>query len=321
MSTPTKTGRRTRRPALSDEERAERRAADREYARGAIERLRSSDGWQSWLATRAKFTRYSLTNQLLISLAMPEATRVAGFKAWLNLGYCVRKGEKAVIRIWMPIPPSRKQIQAWQTAGADPRHKPRTFFRLGPVWDRSQVEPLPPPATPAVLDPPIRELQGDELADAVPPLDRLAAELGVTVQHQELPGGAHGCYEIDTRRITLDPLLSVNAQVKTYCHELAHALARLDRHDGDPTLDYATEELVAESVAFTCLNALGVSAEGYSIPYLTSWAQDTDLQVLEHIAGLIDRLARRIEGVLLADPTSLQPGDEQIIDAAEAVVV
>ena len=87
MRTTTKTGGRTRRPPLSDEERAQRRAADREYARQAVERLRSSEGWQSWLATRAKFTRYSLTNQLMIALAMPEATRVAGFKAWLNLGW------------------------------------------------------------------------------------------------------------------------------------------------------------------------------------------------------------------------------------------
>lgn len=294
----TKTSGRARQPRLTDEERAQRRAADREYARQAVERLRSSDGWQSWLSTRAKFTRYSLTNQLMIAVAMPEATRVAGFKAWLNLGYCVCRGEKAVIRIWMPVPPSRKQVEAWQAAGADPSLKPRTFFRLGPVWDRSQVEPLPPPSVPAVLDPPIRDLEGEELADAVPALDRLAAELGVTVRYQELPGGAHGCYEIDNRRITLDPGLSVNAQVKTYCHELAHALARLDHDEGDPTLDYATEELVAESVAFTCLNSLGVSAEGYSIPYLTSWARDTDLEVLEHVAGLIDRLARRIESCL-----------------------
>jgi hypothetical protein len=26
----------------------------------------------------------------------PDATRVAGFKAWLALGYCVRRGEKAL---------------------------------------------------------------------------------------------------------------------------------------------------------------------------------------------------------------------------------
>jgi hypothetical protein len=97
MPTPTK--------ALTDEERQARREADRERTREAVAALRASDGWQKWLSLRRHFRTYSLTNQLLIALAMPDATRVAGFKAWLKLGYCVRRGEKAVIRIWMPMPP------------------------------------------------------------------------------------------------------------------------------------------------------------------------------------------------------------------------
>ena len=54
----------------------------------------------------------------------------------------------------MPIPPSTKQLEQWQAAGADPAEKPRTRYKLGPVWDRSQVDPLPPPAESAPLDPP-----------------------------------------------------------------------------------------------------------------------------------------------------------------------
>ena len=34
----------------------------------------------------------------------PTAVRVAGFRVWLGLGYCVTKGERA-IRIWAPCPP------------------------------------------------------------------------------------------------------------------------------------------------------------------------------------------------------------------------
>ena len=41
---------------LTDEERAERRERDREYARHAVERLRSSEGWKAWLTARACFT-------------------------------------------------------------------------------------------------------------------------------------------------------------------------------------------------------------------------------------------------------------------------
>jgi hypothetical protein len=65
----------------------------------------------------------------------PTATRVAGFHAWLRLGYCVSRGEKA-IRIWAPCPPSRKQLERWRQNGADPDQRPRTFFKLTAVFDR-----------------------------------------------------------------------------------------------------------------------------------------------------------------------------------------
>ena len=40
---------------------------------------------------RKAFHAYSMTIQLLIALQDPEATRVAGFTAWLRSGRCVRK--------------------------------------------------------------------------------------------------------------------------------------------------------------------------------------------------------------------------------------
>jgi hypothetical protein len=84
---------RSTRTSLTDAERAERRRVDRAFARQAVEQLRSSEGWQRWLASRRRFHAYSLANQLLIAMQKPDATHVAGFRAWLRLGYCVRKGE------------------------------------------------------------------------------------------------------------------------------------------------------------------------------------------------------------------------------------
>lgn len=57
--------------------------------------------------------------------------------------------------------------------------------------------------------------------------------------------------------LTINTAQSVNAQVSVTCHELAHALVRHDRHDDDPTLGYAEEELVAESVVFCRVDANG----------------------------------------------------------------
>ncbi|HWT92728.1 MAG TPA: ArdC family protein [Solirubrobacteraceae bacterium] len=282
------------RTKLSEDERAARREADRQKSQEAVEQLKSTEGWQRWLAVRRHFHTYTLRNQLLIAMQCPEATRVAGFRAWLNLGYAVRKGEQA-IRIWMPMPPSKRAIAEWKAAGAVPDDKPPTRFKLGPVFDRSQVDPLPAPVEPVPLDPPLVQIEGDELADVWPQLVQLAGDIGSSVTLSELPGSKGGTYDLETKQITIAAGRSVNGQVKTLVHELAHALLRAEPDEDDGALTYAEEELVVESVAYTVCGSLGLDTAGYSIPYLASWSESTELATIERAAGLIDRLARRIE--------------------------
>jgi antirestriction protein ArdC len=308
------------RRTLTESERAERRQRDRAYAQQAVEQLRSSEGWRQWLRTRASFHSYSLGNQLLIAMQHPTAIRVAGFRKWLELGYCVRKGQKS-IRIWAPCPPTRRQIEAWQTSGAKPQERPRTFFKLTAVFAQDQVQELPPPAVPAAIQCPIRELEGDEFALLLPRLIELATEVGSSVSFAAITGGARGFYEVGSKRIVIEEAMSANQQVATLCHELAHALVRAEHQDNDPTLGYAGEELIVESVAFTCIRSLGIDADSKSIPYLAAWAEQTDIKVIERSAELIDRLARRIETALHGDSTTITKDTEQDIDAAARVGV
>jgi hypothetical protein len=283
---------------LTDEQRQARRDADRQRTREAVAALRASHGWQQWLSLRRHFRTYSLTNQLLIAAAMPEATRVAGFRAWLKLGYCVRRGESAVIRIWMPIPPSKKQLEAWRAGGADPEDKPRTRYKLGPVWDRCQVDPLPPPAEPVPLDPPITPADGDSLAWAQPRLAALVAELGCFLAYEPHRAEVGGSFSPVTRRISINQANAVNHQIRTLVHEIAHALIHLTDREGSK-LTYEQEELVVESIAVTVVGGLGVDTSGYSIPYLACWSEDDEaLQIIETCAELIDRHAKRIEQAL-----------------------
>ena len=69
------------RRTLTDEEREQRHAEQRELVRASIEQLRSSDGWQAYLKARARFRSYSWRNVLLINLQHPTAERVAGYQA------------------------------------------------------------------------------------------------------------------------------------------------------------------------------------------------------------------------------------------------
>jgi len=284
-----------KRTQLTDAEREQRRAADRAFVQQAVDALRSSDGWQRWLTTRRHFHTYSLRNQLLLAMQKPDATRVAGFKAWLALGYCVRRGEKA-LRIFAPCPPSKAKLKAWRDGGADPAEKPRTFFRLTAVFDRSQVQELPPPAEPAPLDPPVAaEIDGDELAPWLEPLTALAAEICSTVTFEPIASGADGYYRPSTKAIVIEAAHSPNRRVKTLVHELSHALVRADRQDDDPELDAAAEELVAETTAYSVCASSGIDPGEFSINYLAGWSERTPTGTIERTAALIDRLSRRIE--------------------------
>src|SRR5438128_2001817 len=86
---------------LTESQRAERRRADRERLEHAARALLSSEGWQRWVQVRSRngLARYSFGNQLLIALQNPDASYVAGFRAFLplqrladELGYGVSRG-------------------------------------------------------------------------------------------------------------------------------------------------------------------------------------------------------------------------------------
>ena len=91
---------------LSETERDERRRADRERLKQAAQELLCSEGWRRWVRVRASFHTYSAGNCMLLALQCHqrgiEPQHVAGFRAWLNLGRCVRKGETA-LRILAPM--------------------------------------------------------------------------------------------------------------------------------------------------------------------------------------------------------------------------
>jgi hypothetical protein len=57
---------------------------------------KQSEQYRDWLASMSRFYNYSFGNQILICSQRPDATRVAGFHAWKDLGRSVKKGEKGI---------------------------------------------------------------------------------------------------------------------------------------------------------------------------------------------------------------------------------
>jgi hypothetical protein len=213
--------------ALTEEEREQRRAEQRELVCASIEQLRTSDGWQAYLKARAQFRSYSFRNVLLIYLQHPTAERVAGFTAWLKLGYCVTKGSTG-IRIWARCAPSQKRLQEWRDAGADPDQKPKATYKLVSVFAQDQVAELPPPAKPVPLRPPIEEITGDSQEDLFAAVVSLAGEIGYSVTVCDT-GRADGTCNRQTRQIKVADRLASNGRLAAGIHELAHAFVGDDQ--------------------------------------------------------------------------------------------
>jgi len=58
-----------------------------------------------------------------------------------------------------------------------------------------------------------------------------------------------------------------------------------------------------KTVALSVVAGLGIDSSGYSVPYLASWSENAaSMEIVEKCAGLIDRLAKRIEATVHRDP-------------------
>ena len=207
---------------LSDAEKDARRRADRERVEHAVRELLTSDGWKRWIRVRATngLARYSLRNQWLITLECHRCgitpTYIAGFRAFLALNRCVRKGERA-IRILAPVAVKERDEQGEETGAK------RILFRTVPVFDVSMTDPLPG-MDPVPLAPPAQPIEGDSHAEMIPPLVALARELGYTVATRRLPEPGPGGWCDPTRREIVIADGPANRRLRTLVHELAHAL-------------------------------------------------------------------------------------------------
>jgi N-terminal domain of anti-restriction factor ArdC len=194
---------------LTEQERAERRRQDRERLNLAAEQLLSSDGWKRWVRVRSQagLARLSISNQLLVALARPDATFVAGFNTWLRLGFAVRKGERAVAII-APLPLKDRDRVTGQETGDT-----MVLFKTVFVFDRAQVDPIAGREQ-ALLGLPCEPLTGDSHAHLLAPVQAFAESLGFSVSFEAIPGETGGWCDPKARRIVVDGDAPANAQLR-----------------------------------------------------------------------------------------------------------
>jgi antirestriction protein ArdC len=97
-----------------------------------------SDVLSSYLTAMAQFHNYSFQNILLIASQRPRATKVAGIRAWNELGRRVRRGEKGIM-IFAPLIGYKRNANEPDAKTGKP--EPRLVgFRSVYVFDVEQTE-------------------------------------------------------------------------------------------------------------------------------------------------------------------------------------
>ena len=270
----------------------ERHAQAQAQLDAELRRIVDSGEYATWFSKMASFHRYSPTNTMWILGQAPQATKVASYRTWQQLGRQVRKGETGIMVFhpkpyWVDpatgqrIPPPRSDVQR-------ARAEQRTGFGVGHVFDVAQTdgEPLPELGRPAPADAPeaLREH-----------LERWCAEQHVTVTTRALPPGLAGYYRRDTDQIVLATDNTPGEAVATLAHELAH------RHD--PELVHAEIvgdrryyahhrpdcEAVAEAAAHAISARFGHDITGHAAGYIAGWV-DGDVDRLVALQGRVGKV-------------------------------
>ena len=223
--------------------------------------------WEHYLAFARSFHQYSFGNRLLILLQAPDATAVAGYRAWQAKGYQVRRGERA-IRVLGPV---TKRIPVLDGAGnplLDAEGNPREIRKLVgvtpvSVFDIAQTDGPPPPEHPVPV-----LLTGQAPPGLWDSLAVLVAERGFRLERGDC-FGAYGLTLYDERVVRVRADVDDAQAVKSLAHELGHVLITPDGRDGGCR---GLREVGAESVAYMVTSAHGLDSGQYTFRYVTGWA-------------------------------------------------
>ncbi len=256
-----------------------------------VDGIQESDNFRKFLLTMAKFHDYSIGNLILIMLQKPNATRVAGFGTWRDLGRWVKKGEKgiAILAPCMPpkgakaTPPEESEAEEGETKEERERGDIRPlYFKVVHVFDVSQTEgkPLPEFEVPA--------LTGEANEGLFTEVMHLVKTEGVEVSFEPRPDqdlDIKGMYYGKT--IWVKPEESRAQQLKTLLHEVAHYYS-----EGVFQIPRRDAETIAESVAFTIGAHFGFDTGTRSFPYVALWSEDK--KVLEANLAAIRKVSAKI---------------------------
>ena len=238
-----------------------------------------SETLEKYLTVMGRFHRYSFGNLMLILSQREDATHVAGFHKWRQLGRHVKKGEKG-IGIFAPCRYKRKTEGK---NGEKEQNQDIRGFKVVHVWDVSQTEGNDLPK--------FAQIHGDA-GENLARLERVIRDAGIDLRYESIPGSATGMSTGGT--ITVQPDLSRPETFAVLAHEHAHELLHQQngrKHECPKTV----RETEAEAVAFVVCHAFGMDSKTRSSDYIQLYRGSTDT-----LAESLDIIQKAAAGIIEA---------------------
>jgi hypothetical protein len=262
-----------------------------------------SETLTAYLAAMARFYAYSFGNILQIARQRPTATRVAGLRAWNELGRFVKKGEKGIQILAPMIGYRRRRDAAEQKPDANQDAKPAPMligFRAVYVFDISQTtgEDLP-------------EFEQNITGEVGAHRDRMIAFLAaqnIKLEFNENIAPALGVSY--GGKIVLLPGQPDAEAFVTLVHEASHEL--LHKAERRTMTTPTVRETEAEAVAFIVGQAVGLEMGKSSSDYIQMYAGNAAL--LAESLEVIQRTSAVILDAILTDETV--PENEAVAEVA-----
>ena len=260
--------------------------------------------YQAYLRTMSHFHHYSVNNQMLIFSQCPHATLVAGYQKWQNqFSRHVLRGEKG-ISILAPTPYKIKVekekldpvtklplLDADGNTITEEKEVQIPMFRPVKVFDVSQTDGKPLPER---VQSPVAELTGNvEHYEAF--MEALRRISPVPIEMKPLSNDLDGFFSPSKQSITLRDGMS---EVQTVCaavHEIAHSkLHDYAKQPNSQPKDSSTEEIEAESIAYTVCAYFGIETSANSFGYVATWSKDKDLKAFKDSLGTIRKTSSEL---------------------------
>ncbi len=282
----------------------------------SLDKLFREDMYKVLLQVIGRFYNYSLNNQLLITLQMPEAVKLAGYQEWVKLGRQVRRGSKGIA------------ILASKFTNIYIDNKHNTRIRRGQITDRELKRAIElgiikkERISDGIIGAYVFDLsQTDEMGNSRQSLNMVDG----TKEMDGVSCGISGESNMPGKNVDLAQLikLRVDKESSNIPNVISVDTYNIDsKNKKTITLSKLDKDIIIKSAEYAIRSYFGVSVSTYSFGCVEDWGKDYKneeitreklISVLDYISRIVGNIIDSIDATLEKDKAYSGELDELIV--------